>query len=95
MARAIAEEGPRLRDELRESQARLLITLGNEALAVAAAIVAGSLPGSLSPGAVYGQRVEATVDDRPIDVLPLVHPGQRGAIWAEAHDRWMERATAG
>lgn len=95
VTRAIAEEAQRLRDELRESRATLVITLGNEALAVAAAVVSGILPASLSPLAGYGQCVEAIVDGRQIDVLPLVHPGQRGAIWAEAHNRWMERTPHG
>lgn len=91
VARAIHQEAGRLRDELRESQARLLITLGNEALAVAAALVAGDLPQALIPDSGYGAGQAVTFDDRQLEVLPLVHPGQKGALWVEAHQRWMTK----
>ncbi len=57
--RSIKEEGPRLQAELRESQAPLLITLGNEALAVAAALLDGDLPSRLQPDDSYGTRHQA------------------------------------
>ena len=46
--RAVREEGPRIVDELLDSSTRLLITLGNEALAVAAQLLSGDLPERLS-----------------------------------------------
>ena len=30
---------------------------------------------------------------RTFEVLPLVHPGQRGRTWTEAHDRWVAGTT--
>lgn len=88
--RAIEDEGERLRQELRESRTPLLITLGNEALAVAAALVDGDLPATLRPDESYGKRVAAHLGEMKIEVLPLVHPGQRSATWLQVHDRWSE-----
>ncbi len=87
--RSIKEEGPRLQAELRKSQAPLLITLGNEALAVAAALLDGDLPSRLQPDDSYGTRHQARLRSAVLEVLPLVHPGQRSAAWLEAHDRWL------
>lgn len=89
VALAIHGEAGRLRDELRESRARLLVTLGSEALAVAASLVAGELPQGLAPDSAYGTRHVVTFDDGLLEVLPLVHPGQKGAVWVEAHERWV------
>jgi hypothetical protein len=88
--RALQQEGPRLQDDLRESNAPLLITLGNEALAVATALLGADLPSKLSPDDSYGTRLPARLGSAELDVLPLVHPGQRSAEWVQAHDRWIE-----
>ena len=92
--RSITEEGDRLRGELERSGTRLLITLGNEALAVAAALVSGDLPARLSADA-YGRRHEASTGSVSMEVLPLVHPGQRSADWRATHQRWAEQTVAG
>ncbi len=84
--RAIEQEAPRLQDELRKSQAPLLITLGNEALAVAAALLEGDLPSRLRADEAYGKRHRVRLGAAQLEVLPLVHPGQR--TWLQAHDRW-------
>jgi hypothetical protein len=91
--RAIGEEGARLLDEFADSNAALLVTLGNEALAVAAALLDGDLPTRLTAGPEYGMRHRVMARGKPVDVLPLVHPGQRGAAWTEAHQRWAARAA--
>ncbi|MBB3674370.1 hypothetical protein FHX36_000105 [Modestobacter versicolor] len=87
--RAVTEEGQRLMDEIGRSEAPLLITLGNEALAVAAALTTGGLPDQLSRPS-YGRRFSVALPDRSIDVLPLVHPGQRSSSWTQAHARWID-----
>ncbi len=86
--RSIKEEGPRLQYELRESQAPLLITLGNEALVVAAALLEGDLPSRLRADEAYGKRRRVRFGAAQLEVLPLVHPGQRSGTWLQAHDRW-------
>src|SRR4051812_35998700 len=73
--RAVDEEGARLLDELADSNAALLTPLGNEALAVAAALLDGDLPSRLAPGPEYGERHRVTARGKPVEVLPLVHPG--------------------
>ncbi len=88
---AVTQEADRLRDELRQAAAPLLITLGNEALAVTAALLEGDLPARLSPGERYGCRVPARLGRHSLEVLPLVHPGQRGATWTAAHDRFINQ----
>lgn len=89
VSRSVAQEGERLRRELVDAEAPLLITLGNEALRVAAQLVDGSLPTSLTASGSYGERRAATIAGRTMEVLPLVHPGQRGRSWTDAHDRWV------
>ena len=88
--RAVRDEGPRIIDELVSSGAPLLITLGNEALAVAAQLVPGDLPDRLVSNEDYGRRHRTEVHGRPVELLPLVHPGQRSARWTQAHERWMQ-----
>ncbi|MEA2495959.1 MAG: hypothetical protein QOJ29_3870 [Thermoleophilaceae bacterium] len=90
---AIDNEGNRLRAEIAQSRAPLVITLGNEALAVAAAVLRADLPEFLSHDSSYGLRHPVHIDGRSIEVLALVHPGQRAAVWTGAHDRW--RAAIG
>jgi hypothetical protein len=89
--RAVEEEDERLVGELLESGAPLVITLGNEALAVAARLLGGELPARLTADDGYGRRHPAEVRGRPVEVLPLVHPGQRSAGWTRAHDAWAGR----
>ena len=92
---AVEHELGRLRAELVDSKASLMITLGSEALAVAAALGEGDLPLALSPGGTYGVTCTTRIEGRSIQVLPLVHPGQRAAAWRAAHDRWLESRAEG
>ncbi len=80
VARAIHGEAGRLRDELRESQARLLITLGNEALAVAASLVAAELPQALIPDSAYRTRHVVTFDDSLLGGTAWVSQQGRQAV---------------
>jgi hypothetical protein len=89
--RAVQEEGTRILDEIIDADAPLLITLGNEALAVAANLLGDTLPHRLAPDGAYGRRHRATARGKSVEVLPLVHPGQRGSLWQQAHERWIER----
>lgn len=91
---AVTEEAGRLREELRQAAAPFLITLGNEALAVAAALLEGDVPARLSPGDGYGRRVQTRLGRDSMELLPLVHPGQRGASWTATHDRWINLTAA-
>lgn len=90
---AVKHEADRLRAELVESRAPLFITLGNEALAVAAAVLGAELPDALSHDSSYGSLHRARIDGRAIDVLPLVHPGQRAEVWLRAHENWRASLT--
>jgi len=94
IARARTDEADRMRQELRDSAPPLIITLGDEALAVATAIVDGPLPARLSTSD-YGTRHQMrTADGQSVKVLPLVHPGQRSQAWRSAHEQWMRAARA-
>lgn len=68
-----------------------MITLGNEALGVAAALVKGQLPQALTTDSSYGARHVVAFDDRKLEVLPLVHPGEKGPVWIETHERWIAK----
>ncbi len=91
--RSVEQEGQRLTAELTESGTPLLITLGNEALAVAAALLQEDLPSKLRQDGHYGSRLSVRVAGRALEVLPLVHPGQRSDAWQAAHQRWLEGLT--
>lgn len=87
--RAVRDEGARIFDEVLTSGAGLLITLGNEALAVAAQLLTDNLPERLTPNENYGRHHRIALQGRALELLPLVHPGQRSAKWTQTHERWM------
>jgi hypothetical protein len=91
--RAVRDERPRIVDEVLTSNAPLLITLGNEALAVATQLLSGDLPQRLSANDTYGRRHPAALRGRPLELLPLVHPGQRSASWTQTHQRWIRHTS--
>lgn len=91
--RTLASEAGRLLGELDDSQAPVLITLGNEPLAVIRQLLDATLPPKLSHNA-YGTRHQVPFQGRPLSIVPLVHPAQAGsggrsATWAAAHQRWV------
>ena len=74
-----------------------MVTLGNEALSVIRMLAEAGhvLPDRLSPGDTYGRVHSARVDGLDLEVFPLVHPGQRAALWRETHARWIAGQEAG
>jgi hypothetical protein len=83
----------RLRDELRDSGARLVITLGNEPLRP----LLGNRARKLSLDG-YGEPEGFEVLGQRVRVLRLCHPRQAGGLgtssesWAGAHASWTKRA---
>jgi hypothetical protein len=81
----------RLRDELRACAPARIVTLGNAALRVLGHVVAipKGLPRGISHDG-YGTPIEVTFEDRPIELLPLVHPrnGERHREWSKTHAEW-------
>jgi hypothetical protein len=90
--RAIADETVNLQDQFRESGADTVVTLGEEAAAVFAAIV-GVKPPTLRPGTTYGQPRPARINGRRIDWIPLTHPGNRAPTWRSRHAEWAANAS--
>lgn len=92
---AAREERQRLRDELTAAGPDLVITLGEEARLVMAAIAdEASGPGvrSLSSSdPEYGGASTLRLDDSNLRWYALVHPGQRSPAWDAARKAWAER----
>lgn len=94
---AVRHHRERLRLDLIEATSPLVVTLGEEARRVLAA-VADSASGpptvALSRGAAversYGRRGEAFVDGRRMGWLALKHPGNTDPYWTRLHDEWAE-----
>ena len=87
-------------DELGESQAHLLILLGDVPIKQFLKRVA-SIPYSSLHEYVdiygYGKRTEVVIEGRAINVLPLAHPRQIGALglhskkWFDLHNEWEKQ----
>jgi uracil-DNA glycosylase len=92
VARTLAEEAPTLRDQLHESGARRVVTLGQEAADAFAAIFATE-PVRLRPDHTYGNHRSVTIANRRIDWLPLTHPGNRTPAWRIRHQQWTATAS--
>ena len=84
-------------DELRDSQAEIAITLGNDALSWFASKKLGSKQTLRSYGTqqqTYGQLHSVQFAERTIMLLPLTHPRQAARIapytphWADLHEIW-------
>lgn len=74
-------------EELRRSDADTVVTLGQEAADVFAA-VAGASRLKLRPTESYGQARTVRLGRGALSWFPLVHPGQRMPQWQSAHDAW-------
>lgn len=85
--RAVAEEGQVLRHQLLASGSERVVTLGQEAADVLAAIT-GHDRVLLDTGPDYGTRRRLRVEARDIEWIPLTHPGNRAPIWATRHALW-------
>lgn len=90
---ATRDHAARLRAELLESAAPLVITLGNEALAVLRAIANHEgIPAKLDPApAAYGREGRVQIEDHTARVIPCIHPGQHADVWTRAHTAWKTR----
>ncbi|MFM2183141.1 MAG: hypothetical protein RJB61_1435 [Actinomycetota bacterium] len=92
----------RLRDDLVEASPPLVVTLGEEARSVLAAIAdtaSGPATVTLTRGATaersYGRRGEVLVARRRMEWLALKHPGNSDPYWTRLHDEWTARAATG
>lgn len=90
VAHAISEERERLRSELLESAAPIVLTLGEEARQILLEVVdaATGLPTSALNTLDYGRPGWVDVSGRTMEWIALVHPGQRASRWVEAHRVW-------
>jgi uracil-DNA glycosylase len=86
-------------NELLESKATTLITLGDEPLKWFAALLSGCHKRLKDFGETpdtYGKLHEIQIGDRTLNLLPLVHPRQAGRLgahsakWAELHEAWTK-----
>lgn len=99
---ALSTHRPRLRAELEEANAPVIVTLGEEARRVLQEIADDSdgpptLP--LERARIwtetdsYGARGRVLVGTSEADWYALVHPGQRKEPWTGWHDSWIEQRT--
>jgi hypothetical protein len=101
---AINEHAPRLRHELAEAAAPVVVTLGEEARRVLLAIAdetAGPPTEPLQSRRLAGQGADSygapgsvAVAGREMSWHALVHPGQRSPFWVELHDGWIDRQAS-
>lgn len=88
---ALAVHAERLRAELCTARPELVVTLGNAALRVLAALAESSVPRlhRLSPDPkMYGRMEQVRIAGRLIAWLPLAHPAARNA-YQQAHAAWI------
>lgn len=94
---AVASHLDRLRAEFRECQPQTVVTLGNAALRVASHVLEldGPAQSALSRDS-YGVAIQAKLDGRSVEWLPLVHPrsGERTPPWPTVHATWEKQALA-
>lgn len=98
---AIDEHVTRLRHELAEAAAPVVVTLGEEARRVLLAIADEASGPPTEPLASrrlagegadrYGAPGSVTISDQDMSWLALVHPGQRSPFWVDLHNTWIER----
>lgn len=97
VARSVAQERAVLLEQLAESAAPTIVTLGQEAADVLTAIT-GHTRVVLDTGPDYGRRRPLRTDAGQANWLALTHPGNRTAAWADRHRQWMndrQHPTAG
>jgi hypothetical protein len=95
-AMASREERARLRDELVEAGAPLMVTLGAEARAVIEQIADESSGAPTRPldrtDLKYAEPGRVAVGAYEASWCALTHPGNRSPQWETARARWLERA---
>ena len=88
--------------ELQDSQAEVLVTLGDEPLKWFCAEFGakGSLADYGETPEVYGSLHDFQIEERRIKLLPLVHPRQAARLgrhspkWADLHDAWKKQRAS-
>lgn len=94
----VRDEAARLRSEITESRASLLVTLGEEPRRVMCALgeeVGGPPSTQLKIGPEYGRRGWLRVDGRRLDWYAVTHPGNRSSRWTATRDQWEARIRTG
>lgn len=86
--RAVVEERSTLLGQLGGSQAPRIVTLGQEAADVLAAIT-GAEPFVLTTGGEYGRSRSVVFGGSRREWIPLTHPGNRTPAWAARHAEWV------
>lgn len=86
---AIAEDGGEIVSQLQDSGADLVVTLGQPAADVFAAVTGAARP-VLRRDMSYGLERQVRVGGRAAQWLPLKHPGQRAPAWVQHHQDWIE-----
>lgn len=97
---ATSEHRERLRRELMEASAPLVVTLGEEARQVMIGVVDDASGPPLQPldrrslrPDLYGEAGMVRVDDTQAAWYSVVHPGNRDRAWCRLHDGWILRRT--
>jgi len=85
--RAVVEEQSTLLAQLGGSQAPRIVSLGQEAADVLAAIT-GAERSVLSTGVEYGRPRAVVLDGSRREWIPLTHPGNRTPAWVARHAVW-------
>jgi uracil-DNA glycosylase len=84
---SLEQEGDALREEIAESGAPRIVTLGQEAADVLAQLC-GAESVRLLPDESYGAPRGVTLARRSLEWLPLTHPAYSNAQWRQRHDQW-------
>lgn len=85
--RAIRDERNELLDQIQQSGAARIVTLGQEAADVLVGI-AGLAEINLGTRLDYGAPRKAIIGTRALEWIPLTHPGNRTPHWVARHDEW-------
>lgn len=89
VARTVNEERGTLLAQLAEAGAPAIVTLGQEAADVFAALT-DTPPLVLNTGPAYGHPATVRADGRQLEWIALTHPGNRTPAWADRHRRWVQ-----
>lgn len=94
VSNAVTEEGVELRKQLLEADAPAVVTLGQEAADVLAALT-GADRVVLAPDADYGREHEIAFDGHKLRWTALTDPANHGDVWQQCHARWVLNHSAG
>jgi hypothetical protein len=89
---SVEQEGDVLLEEIAESGAPRVATLGQEAADVLAQICRADAV-RLLPDDSYATPRRLVIGSRTVEWLPLTHPGNSNAQWRHRHDQWATAAN--